>query len=138
MGECTVLCPFYVYHFSMGFRDSRGPVNSDHAIHCMHSLNRMIRYTVVSLCVLPAYSPDFNPIEQAFSSIKSYMRRNYNYLSPSRLSALTHPMKLPYTQWRTVHSPTCSAGFCRIPVDSSGLRWTQIPECVGVTRAKLA
>ena len=32
---------------------------------------------------LPAYSPDFNPIEQAFSSIKSYMRRNYNYLSRS-------------------------------------------------------
>ena len=30
---------------------------------------------------LPAYSPDFNPIEQAFSSIKSYMRRHYNYLS---------------------------------------------------------
>jgi transposase len=32
---------------------------------------------------LPAYSPDFNPIEQAFSSIKSYMRRHYNYLSRS-------------------------------------------------------
>ena len=32
---------------------------------------------------LPAYSPDFNPIEQAFSSIKSYLRRHYNYLSRS-------------------------------------------------------
>jgi transposase len=32
---------------------------------------------------LPAYSPDFNPIEQAFSSIKSYMRRHYRYLSRS-------------------------------------------------------
>jgi transposase len=32
---------------------------------------------------LPAYSPDFNPIEQAFSSIKSYMRRHYHYLSRS-------------------------------------------------------
>lgn len=32
---------------------------------------------------LPAYSPDFNPIEQAFSSIKSYMRRHFNYLSRS-------------------------------------------------------
>jgi len=32
---------------------------------------------------LPAYSPDFNPIEQAFSKIKSYMRRHYNYLSRS-------------------------------------------------------
>ena len=32
---------------------------------------------------LPAYSPDFNPIEQAFSKIKSYMRRHFNYLSRS-------------------------------------------------------
>ena len=32
---------------------------------------------------LPAYSPDFNPIEQAFSKIKSYMRRHYHYLSRS-------------------------------------------------------
>lgn len=31
---------------------------------------------------LPAYyPPDFNPIEQAFSSIKSYMCCHYNYLS---------------------------------------------------------
>lgn len=35
---------------------------------------------------LPAYSPDFNPIEQAFSCIKSYMRRHYNYLSRSSTS----------------------------------------------------
>jgi hypothetical protein len=33
---------------------------------------------------LPAYSPDFNPIEQAFSSIKSYMHRHqHDYLSRS-------------------------------------------------------
>ena len=32
---------------------------------------------------LPVYSPNFNPIEQAFSSIKSYMRQHYNYLSRS-------------------------------------------------------
>ena len=35
---------------------------------------------------LPAYSPDFNPIEQAFSAIKSYMRRHYNYLSRSSIT----------------------------------------------------
>jgi transposase len=28
------------------------------------------------LIYLPPYSPDFNPIEQAFSSIKAWLRRN--------------------------------------------------------------
>ncbi|KAF8601491.1 hypothetical protein BDV93DRAFT_401523, partial [Ceratobasidium sp. AG-I] len=32
------------------------------------------------LLFLPAYSPDFNPIEEAFSSIKSYIRHHRNYL----------------------------------------------------------
>jgi transposase len=40
-------------------------------------------YSGMKLEFLPAYSPDFNPIEQAFSSIKAYMRRHYNYLSRS-------------------------------------------------------
>jgi transposase len=37
------------------------------------------RLTVSSGCrieYLPPYSPDFNPIEQAFSVIKSYLRRS--------------------------------------------------------------
>ena len=41
-------------------------------------------------------------------------------------------------QLRTVHSPTCSAGNSRNPADSTGIRRTQIPECLGVTRAKSA
>jgi hypothetical protein len=32
---------------------------------------------------LPAYSPDFNPIEQAFSKIKAYIRRHYPYFARS-------------------------------------------------------
>ncbi|KZP12909.1 hypothetical protein FIBSPDRAFT_754307, partial [Athelia psychrophila] len=29
------------------------------------------------LVFLPPYSPDYNPIEQGFSSIKAYLRRNW-------------------------------------------------------------
>jgi len=29
---------------------------------------------------LPPYSPDFNPIETAFSSVKSWIRRNRNFM----------------------------------------------------------
>ena len=33
------------------------------------------------MCIvfLPPYSPDFNPIEEAFSSIKAWIRANWDY-----------------------------------------------------------
>lgn len=34
---------------------------------------------------LPPYSPDLNPIEQAFSAIKAYLRRNWKDQSLSIL-----------------------------------------------------
>ena len=34
----------------------------------------------MKLVFLPPYSPDFNPIELAFSSIKAYIRRNRDEL----------------------------------------------------------
>jgi transposase len=41
---------------------------------------------VCKLLFLPPYSPDFNPIEEAFSSIKAYLRRhnadNFAKLAP--------------------------------------------------------
>jgi transposase len=39
------------------------------------------------LIFLPPYSPDLNPIEQAFSAIKSYLRRFYKDLSLSVIGA---------------------------------------------------
>ena len=31
----------------------------------------------VKLAFLPPYSPDFNPIEEAFAELKAWMRKNY-------------------------------------------------------------
>ena len=31
----------------------------------------------IKLEYLPPYSPDFNPIEEAFAELKAWMRRNY-------------------------------------------------------------
>lgn len=43
------------------------------------------------LVYLPAYSPDFNPIEEAFSFIKAWLRRHENnYISPEELPALIY------------------------------------------------
>jgi transposase len=33
------------------------------------------------LLFLPAYSPDYNPIEEAFSFIKHALRRNHQYVN---------------------------------------------------------
>src|ERR1700678_1156155 len=37
--------------FGITFTDSRGPMNSDGPIHCIRSLNRMVRYSVMPLPV---------------------------------------------------------------------------------------
>ncbi|KAF7336106.1 Transposase domain-containing protein [Mycena venus] len=43
---------------------------------------------------LPPYSPDFNPIEEAFSKIKAFIRRHSDVLSASTGAALIYDMKL--------------------------------------------
>ncbi|RPD68519.1 hypothetical protein L226DRAFT_473307 [Lentinus tigrinus ALCF2SS1-7] len=49
---------------------------------------------------LPPYSPDFNPIEEAFSAIKAWIRRNRNYVE-NELAA--HPTSDPYAMfWAAV------------------------------------
>ena len=40
---------------------------------------------------LPAYSLDFNPIEQAFSAIKAYVRCHYQHFARSNLTG-TDPL----------------------------------------------
>ncbi|KIO20958.1 hypothetical protein M407DRAFT_80944, partial [Tulasnella calospora MUT 4182] len=37
----------------------------------------------VELVFLPPYSPDFNPIELAFSSVKAWIRKNGDYIRQS-------------------------------------------------------
>lgn len=43
------------------------------------------------LIYLPAYSPDLNPIEEAFSFIKAWLRRHESlYTGPDQLPMLVH------------------------------------------------
>ena len=52
------------------------------AIHHVHEVEDYFARTGVLLRYLPAYSPDLNPIEQAFASTKRFVRDNENvYLS---------------------------------------------------------
>ncbi|WP_192847207.1 transposase, partial [Aurantimonas manganoxydans] len=43
--------------------------------HKSAAIRQLIRSAGASLRYLPAYSPDLNPIEQAFAKIKHWMRR---------------------------------------------------------------
>src|ERR1700678_3180207 len=52
--------------FGITFTDLRGPVNSDGPIHCIRSLNRMVRYSVMPLPALTSFArsallPSQNP-----------------------------------------------------------------------------
>jgi len=58
--------------------DLRGPANPYHMTHCVHSLNRMVWYTVVSLCVKSALSMAYHPqtdgtTEQMNQEIEAYL-----------------------------------------------------------------
>ena len=68
----------------------------------------------------------------------SYLIRIYHLMITSMGTNPFFLVSLSFFLSRTVHSPTCSAGNSRNPADSTGIRRTQIPECLGVTRAKSA
>jgi transposase len=48
----------------------------NHSIHRSDELEEMCEAAGVILLYLPPYSPDLNPIEQSFSQLKAWMRRN--------------------------------------------------------------
>ena len=45
------------------------------SIHHVPGIKEMIEETGALLLFLPPYSPDFNPIEEAFSKVKSVLRK---------------------------------------------------------------
>lgn len=50
-------------------------------IHRVDGIREMVQEHGARLVYLPAYSPDFNPIELAFSSIKAWLRANWNRIN---------------------------------------------------------
>lgn len=46
------------------------------SIHKVEGIHEMVEELGACLLYLPAYSPDFNPIKLAFSSIKAWLRAN--------------------------------------------------------------
>ncbi|KAI0350327.1 hypothetical protein OH77DRAFT_1413191 [Trametes cingulata] len=66
------------------------------------------------LLYLPPYSPDFNPIEEAFSAMKAWIRGNRDFIRGETTAGLSGD---PYTLlWQAVFStmtPEAAAGWFR-------------------------
>jgi transposase len=66
----------------------------------MHFLNITSFHSSQMSCLgvriefLPPYSPDFNPIEEAFSNIKAFIRRHSDVFSASSGEGLIFDMKI--------------------------------------------
>jgi transposase len=73
------------------------------SIHKVAGIRQMVEERGARLLYLPAYSPDFNPIELAFSKIKSWMRMNRDRLNRE----LESENGTVYNSfWEAVHSVT--------------------------------
>ncbi len=72
-GEAFLL---YVEHFLCPtLKRGQIVVMDNLQVHKMRRVRELIEGRGCSLVFLPSYSPDFNPIEQAFSKIKGILRK---------------------------------------------------------------
>ena len=73
------------------------------AIHCVDGVREMVEAHGSHLIYLPAYSPNLNPIEEAFSSIKAWLCANHDYV----LGEIEGDNADPYgVIWEAIHSVT--------------------------------
>ena len=73
------------------------------SIHKVAGIREMVEEHGAHLVYLPAYSPDFNPIELAFSKIKSWLRANRDRLNQELESGSASVYS---SFWEAVHSVT--------------------------------
>jgi transposase len=73
------------------------------SIHKVAGIREMVEERGARLLYLPAYSPDFNPIELAFSSIKNWLRLNRDRVNQELGS---EDGEIYDAFWAAVHSVT--------------------------------
>eukprot|EP00003_Mantamonas_plastica_P031811 TRINITY_DN840_c0_g1_i3.p1 TRINITY_DN840_c0_g1~~TRINITY_DN840_c0_g1_i3.p1 ORF type:complete len:252 (+),score=52.20 TRINITY_DN840_c0_g1_i3:263-1018(+) len=63
------------------------------SIHKSKALKDMIAERGHNLVLIPPYSPEFNPIEEAFSAFKASLRRNYHLADQCTFEAMDYCIK---------------------------------------------
>lgn len=81
--------------------------------HKADAVRAAIERAGATLLFLPAYSPDFSPIEQAFSKLKAFLRRVRPQSLPDLFTALRHALEA--ISVNDALGFFCSAGFTNIP-----------------------
>jgi hypothetical protein len=72
------------------------------SIHKSDALRAMVEQRGMKILFLPPYSPDYNPIEEAFSAIKAWIRANRDYVRGELSGELTCD---PYDMlWEAVYT----------------------------------
>ena len=72
------------------------------AIHHVPGIKEMIEEVGALLIFLPPYSPDFNPIEEAFSKVKGALRK-----MDREAEVLQDPEELVLAAFSTITPPGC-------------------------------
>jgi transposase len=78
--------------------------------HKTEVIEQLITEAGCQLLFLPAYSPDFSPIEEAFSKLKAFIRRCRCQTLPELIHALEQGMNSITA--RDVRGWFAHAGFC--------------------------
>jgi hypothetical protein len=79
-------------------------IKSENIAYASHVVTcKMVKEHSAHLLYLPAYSPDFNPIELAFSTIKAWLHRNRDHVNREMES---EDGTVYNTLWEAVYSVT--------------------------------
>ena len=91
----TVVFLYFIEHFLVPVLTSKHVVVMDNAsVHKNTDVLEMIENTGASLIYLPPYSPEFNPIEMAWSKLKQYLRKTKARTKDALYDAIARGLKL--------------------------------------------
>ena len=102
-GNSETFCHFLEYHLCTKLRKEQVVVMDNVAFHKVTRVNELIQAAGAQLLYLPPYSPEFNPIENMWSKIKTALRktaaRTIDELKPAVADAFQHIRQHDLRQW---------------------------------------
>lgn len=106
----------YIEHFLVpSLKQGQIVVMDNLSVHKSKRVERLIKQAGAELLFLPPYSPDFNPIEEAFSKVKSILRKASSRSKEALLEATGRALDaITYKDIRGFYS---DCGY-RLPVQS--------------------